>query len=49
MSSAEQKTMHKFVNVEHLADPPEEVGGLLKQEGVNPQAVRARTVRMKIM
>jgi hypothetical protein len=49
MSSAEQKTMHKFVNVEHLADPPEEVGGLLKQDGVNPQAVRARTVRMKIM
>jgi len=48
-SSPEQKAMHKFVNVEHLADPPDLVAEMLKQKDVKPQAVRASTVRMKIL
>ena len=48
-SSPEQKAMHKFVNVEHLADPPAEVVEHLKTEGVKPDCVRASVVRMKIL
>jgi hypothetical protein len=48
-SSPEQAAMHKFVNVEHLADPPSEVDEMLKQKEAKPQAVRASTVRMKIL
>jgi hypothetical protein len=48
-SSAEQKEMHKFVNIEGLTDPPKEVGESLKEGAINPKAVRASTVRMKIL
>ena len=48
-SSPEQKEVHKFVNVEHLTDPPETVGEKMKEEGFNRKAVRASTVRMKII
>jgi hypothetical protein len=48
-SSTEQKEVHKFVNIEGLADRPEQVAEMLKRAGMNPQAVRASTVRMKIL
>ncbi len=41
--------MHKFVNVEHLADPLGEVVEHLKTPGVKPDHVRAAAVRMKIL
>lgn len=48
-SSPEQKEMHKFVNVERLADPPAEVVEHLKTPGVKADCVRASVVRMKIL
>jgi len=35
--------------VEHLTDPPEAVGEKMKEEGFNRKAIRASTVRMKII
>lgn len=48
-TSPEQKEVHKFVNIEGLADRPEPVAEMLKQPGAKAKAVRASTVRMKIL
>ncbi len=48
-SDPEQKAMHKFVTVEKLADPPQEVVEHLQTEGVDKKCVRASVVRMKIL
>ena len=48
-TSPEQKEVHKFVNIEGLADRPEPVVEMLKQPGAKAKAVRASTVRMKIL